>query len=259
MSRSDGSAFDAGGYKLDAVCGHVAMSMNVEWGDHWSRRSGMSSSSAWVAWKRRSGSPWCSATSPADRPPANRHDPQASDVDGATSLYPLVVQPDHRRDDGARLPPRGLVTLRWWRVSARIGGAVRAALRVLGQPRRWRIALDRRRADLRAQPADPGVRADGHRRQRSRRCSATAEFRRAPRPVHGPPRMPPAGFGSVQFVQQGGMPSAPSSTLSGHADHRIPHALDIDEVAWLVREYGESAGSRCGGRCRRGRAARQPR
>ncbi len=49
------------------------------------------------------------------------------------------------------------------------------------------------------------------------------------------------GFGSVQFVQQGGMPSAPSSTLSGHADHRIPHALDIDEVAWLVREYGESA------------------
>ena len=25
------------------------------------------------------------------------------------------------------------------------------------------------------------------------------------------------------------------------ADHRIPHALDIDEVRWLVREYGESA------------------
>jgi 2,4-dienoyl-CoA reductase-like NADH-dependent reductase (Old Yellow Enzyme family)/thioredoxin reductase len=49
------------------------------------------------------------------------------------------------------------------------------------------------------------------------------------------------GFGSVQFVQQGGMPSAPSSTLSGNADHRIPHALDSDEVAWLVREYGESA------------------
>ncbi len=49
------------------------------------------------------------------------------------------------------------------------------------------------------------------------------------------------GFGSVQFVQQGGMPSAPSSTLSGYADHRVPHALDLDEVAWLVREYGESA------------------
>jgi 2,4-dienoyl-CoA reductase-like NADH-dependent reductase (Old Yellow Enzyme family)/thioredoxin reductase len=49
------------------------------------------------------------------------------------------------------------------------------------------------------------------------------------------------GYGSVQFVQQGGMPSAPSATLSGYADHRIPHALDLDEIAWLVREYGESA------------------
>lgn len=49
------------------------------------------------------------------------------------------------------------------------------------------------------------------------------------------------GFGSVQFVQQGGMPSAPSSTLSGYVDHRVPHALDRDEIAWLVREYGESA------------------
>ena len=49
------------------------------------------------------------------------------------------------------------------------------------------------------------------------------------------------GFGSVQFVQQGGMPSAPSNTLSGYADHRIPHALDLDQVRWLVREYGESA------------------
>lgn len=49
------------------------------------------------------------------------------------------------------------------------------------------------------------------------------------------------GYGSVQFVQQGGMPSAPSSTLSGYADHRVPHALDRDEIAWLVREYGASA------------------
>ena len=49
------------------------------------------------------------------------------------------------------------------------------------------------------------------------------------------------GFGSVQFVQQGGMPSAPSNTLSGYAEHRIPHALDVDQVQWLVREYGESA------------------
>ena len=49
------------------------------------------------------------------------------------------------------------------------------------------------------------------------------------------------GYGSVQFVQQGGMPSAPSPSLSGYADHRVPHALDRDEIDWLVREYGESA------------------
>ena len=46
---------------------------------------------------------------------------------------------------------------------------------------------------------------------------------------------------SVQMVQQGGMPTAPSATFSGYADHRIAHALDLDEVRWLVREYGESA------------------
>jgi 2,4-dienoyl-CoA reductase-like NADH-dependent reductase (Old Yellow Enzyme family)/thioredoxin reductase len=49
------------------------------------------------------------------------------------------------------------------------------------------------------------------------------------------------GFGTVQFVLQGGMPIAPSPTLSGYADHRIPHPLDRDEVAWLINEYGESA------------------
>ena len=49
------------------------------------------------------------------------------------------------------------------------------------------------------------------------------------------------GFGSVQMVLQGGMPIAPSQTLSGRLDHAIPHRLDLDEIAWLVREYGESA------------------
>jgi len=44
----------------------------------------------------------------------------------------------------------------------------------------------------------------------------------------------------VQFVLQGGTPLAPSPTLSGYADHRIPHAMSVDEVQWLVREYGES-------------------
>jgi dimethylglycine catabolism A len=46
---------------------------------------------------------------------------------------------------------------------------------------------------------------------------------------------------SVQMVQQGGMPTGPSATFSGYADHRIAHGLDHDEVTWLIREYGESA------------------
>jgi 2,4-dienoyl-CoA reductase-like NADH-dependent reductase (Old Yellow Enzyme family)/thioredoxin reductase len=49
------------------------------------------------------------------------------------------------------------------------------------------------------------------------------------------------GFGTVQFVLQGGMPIAPSAALSGYADHRIPHPLDTDEIDWLIREYAESA------------------
>jgi 2,4-dienoyl-CoA reductase-like NADH-dependent reductase (Old Yellow Enzyme family)/thioredoxin reductase len=48
-------------------------------------------------------------------------------------------------------------------------------------------------------------------------------------------------FVSAQMVQQGGMPTGPSATFSGYADHRIAHGLDLDEVRWLVREYGESA------------------
>ncbi len=49
------------------------------------------------------------------------------------------------------------------------------------------------------------------------------------------------GLVSVQMVLQGGMPLAPSPTLSSYADHRVPHVLSADEIAWLVREYGESA------------------
>jgi 2,4-dienoyl-CoA reductase-like NADH-dependent reductase (Old Yellow Enzyme family) len=49
------------------------------------------------------------------------------------------------------------------------------------------------------------------------------------------------GYGTVQMVLQGGLPIAPSQTLSGYLDHSIPHALDVDEIDWLVREYGESA------------------
>src|SRR5262245_57528091 len=49
------------------------------------------------------------------------------------------------------------------------------------------------------------------------------------------------GFVSCQFVLQGGMPLAPSATLSGYYDHRVPHPMDLDEIRWLVTEYGESA------------------
>jgi 2,4-dienoyl-CoA reductase-like NADH-dependent reductase (Old Yellow Enzyme family) len=49
------------------------------------------------------------------------------------------------------------------------------------------------------------------------------------------------GYGTVQMVLQGGLPIAPSQTLSGYLDHSIPHALDVDEIDWLVCEYGESA------------------
>ena len=40
---------------------------------------------------------------------------------------------------------------------------------------------------------------------------------------------------------QGGMPIAPSQTLSGYLDHSIPHALDADEIVWLIGDYGASA------------------
>ena len=43
------------------------------------------------------------------------------------------------------------------------------------------------------------------------------------------------GFGSVQMVLQGGMPIAPSPTLSGYLDHAIPHRLDLDEIGAMLR------------------------
>lgn len=46
---------------------------------------------------------------------------------------------------------------------------------------------------------------------------------------------------SVQMVLQGGMPIGSSATFSGFNDHRIAHELDLDEVRWLVSEYGDSA------------------
>lgn len=49
------------------------------------------------------------------------------------------------------------------------------------------------------------------------------------------------GYLSAQMVLQGGMPIGPSATHSGHNSHTIAHEMSIDEIRWLVREYGESA------------------
>ncbi len=45
----------------------------------------------------------------------------------------------------------------------------------------------------------------------------------------------------IQLLQQGGMPSAPSSTFSGFLDHRGVHVMSHDEVRWVINEYIESA------------------
>ena len=49
------------------------------------------------------------------------------------------------------------------------------------------------------------------------------------------------GYLTTQMVLQGGMPLGASDAVTGYNDHRSPHVLHVDEVRWLVREYGESA------------------
>jgi dimethylglycine catabolism A len=44
----------------------------------------------------------------------------------------------------------------------------------------------------------------------------------------------------LQLIQQGGMPSAPSPTFSGHLDHRGVHVMSVEEVRWVIEEYVES-------------------
>lgn len=46
---------------------------------------------------------------------------------------------------------------------------------------------------------------------------------------------------SQQFIIQGGTPLGPSNALSGFFEHRVPHAVSREEIAWIVGEYGESA------------------
>ena len=82
------------------------------------------------------------------------------------------------------------------------------------------------------EPTGVGAMADGTFRQRGY-VDRLAEYSRR---LHAA-----GGWSTVQMVLQGGLPTAPSQTLSGYRDHQVPHALDADEIAWLVREYADSA------------------
>lgn len=46
---------------------------------------------------------------------------------------------------------------------------------------------------------------------------------------------------TVQLVSQGGLPNAPSATLSSPVLNQIPHVLDRDEIRWYVEEFAWSA------------------
>lgn len=47
---------------------------------------------------------------------------------------------------------------------------------------------------------------------------------------------------TVQLVSQGGLPNAPSPTLSSPMLNAVPHVLSADQVAWYVNEFAWSAG-----------------
>ena len=48
-------------------------------------------------------------------------------------------------------------------------------------------------------------------------------------------------FTTVQLVSQGGLPNAPSATLSSPVLNAVPHVLDRDEIHWYVSEFAWSA------------------
>ncbi len=48
-------------------------------------------------------------------------------------------------------------------------------------------------------------------------------------------------FTTVQLVSQGGLPNAPSATLSSPVLNAVPHVLDRDEIRWYVSEFAWSA------------------
>jgi 2,4-dienoyl-CoA reductase-like NADH-dependent reductase (Old Yellow Enzyme family)/thioredoxin reductase len=48
-------------------------------------------------------------------------------------------------------------------------------------------------------------------------------------------------FTTVQLVSQGGLPNAPSATLSSPVLNQVPHVLDREEIRWYVNEFAWSA------------------
>ena len=48
-------------------------------------------------------------------------------------------------------------------------------------------------------------------------------------------------FTTVQLVSQGGLPNAPSATLSSPVLNQVPHVLDREEIRWYVQEFAWSA------------------
>lgn len=48
-------------------------------------------------------------------------------------------------------------------------------------------------------------------------------------------------FTTVQLVSQGGLPNAPSATLSSPVLNAVPHVLDRDEIRWYIEEFAWSA------------------
>lgn len=54
--------------------------------------------------------------------------------------------------------------------------------------------------------------------------------------VHGA-----GSFTTVQLVSQGGLPNAPSATLSSPVLNNIPHVLDREEIRWYIDEFAWSA------------------
>jgi len=48
-------------------------------------------------------------------------------------------------------------------------------------------------------------------------------------------------FTTVQLVSQGGLPNAPSATLSSPVLNQVPHVLTREEIRWYVQEFAWSA------------------